>query len=81
MSYIDEKVNFLVDDLGGSILTALEQNGLDNYIQSVRTALADYSEDFANVIRESFRNGLTAGRKRAFGQGKPSQKPAGPKKK
>lgn len=68
MSYIDEKVNFLVDDLGGSILTALEEGGLDNYMKSVRTALADYREDLANTIRESFRNGLAAGRKRAFRQ-------------
>lgn len=65
MSYLDEKVNYLVDDLGGSVLTAIEQNGLDNYIKSVRTAVADYREDLAEIIRESFRNGLKAGWKRA----------------
>ena len=66
MSYIDEKVDFLVDDMGGSILTVLERDGLNDYVRSVRSALADYREDLANVIRESFKNGLSAGIKRAY---------------
>lgn len=65
MSYIDEKVDFLVDDMGGLILSALERDGMSDYVRSVRNALADYREDLANIIRESFKNGLAAGIKRA----------------
>ena len=72
MSYIDDKVNFIIDDLGGEILMTLEgPNGLDDYIASVRNALSDYRQHLADVIRESFKNGLAAGRKRAFQKSAP----------
>ena len=64
MSYIDERVNFLVDSMGGAVLTALEQEGVVGYTEPVRTAVASHREDIAEIIRDSFRNGLQAGRKR-----------------
>jgi hypothetical protein len=72
MSYIDNKVSSIIDDLGGEILMTLEgPNGLDDYIASVRNALSGYRQHLADAIRESFKNGLAAGRKRTYRKSTP----------
>ena len=74
MSYIDEKVKMIIEDMSLEVVTALDQDGPDDYGQTVRKAFQDNREYFAGVIRESFQNGLRIGRARSGKQSDTAQK-------
>ena len=74
MSYIDEKVKMIIEDMSYEVAVSLDQNGLDDYGQTVRKAFQENCEYFAGIIRESFQNGLRIGRIRSGKQSGTAQK-------